>query len=557
MKRNMKYNKITSAVMVLSLGLACSCTDDWDNHYGNGSSDEGCSLWQTIKNDGELNNFAAVLEATGYKAALDGSQVFTVFAPSDSQFSEAQRDSVIDLYKQEVAAGVSDKRNAAIKEFVKNHIALYNYSVSSVTNDSIVMMNGKYGMLKTDSFRGRNFLSSNVKASNGILFKMSGISNYTPNVYEYIGRDADLDSLTSYIYGYSIDEFDASQSVPGEIVNGKTQYLDSVTVLRNKLLTNWMDANIDEEDSTYWMIAPVNQVWDSLLTEYANYYQYDAKVEGRDSLMYNFPRRAIVQGSAFSRTLNPDDALQDSAMSTNSVPYSRRRALYGSYDKKYYQYDRPYDAGGVFDGAEEIVCSNGKVFKTSTWNIDKKSTFYREIVMEGESTYFIDSVYSISTREPSYGSVASYNPYYNKVSNNYFAILAPSGNSNYKALIQVMDVLSNVPYDVYVVAVPAVAGDTLVAQDQRVPTIFRATVSYHLATGEEDSFDSVDKLTTDATKVDSVFVGTYTFPTCSYNLEEAQVKILIEGRVSNRQVTSGTHTKTLRVDCVVLKPHEE
>ncbi len=557
MKRNMKYNKITSAVMVLSLGLACSCTDEWDNHYGNSSSEEGGSLWQTIKNDGELNNFAAVIEATGYKAALDGSQVFTVFAPTDSQFSEAQRDSVISLYREQVAAGVSEKRNAAVKEFVKNHIALYNYSVSSLTSDSIVMMNGKYGMLKTGSFRDRSFVSSNVRAANGVLFKMSGISTYMPNVYEYLGRDAALDSLTSYIYGYSIEEFDATQSVPGEIVNGKTQYLDSVTVLRNKLLSSWIGAGIDEEDSTYWMMAPVNQVWDSLLTDYSNYYQYDDKVEGRDSLMYNYPRLAIVQGTVFSRTRNTDASMQDSAMSTNAVRYSLRRSVYGSYAKKYYQYDRPFDAGGVFDGVDEVACSNGKVLKANTWNINKASTFYREIVMEGESSYFLDSVYSISTREPSYGYVATYNPYYNLVSNNYFAILAPSGNSNYKALLQVMNVLSNVPYDVYVVAVPAVAGDTLVSDDQRVPTKFRCTLSYHDKTGKEVSYKSVDKLTTDPTKVDSVYVGTYTFPTCSYGLDEAQVKLLIEGRVSNSEVNKRTHTKTLRVDCIVFKPHEE
>ena len=48
---------------------------------------------------------------------------------------------------------------------------------------------------------------------------------YFPNVFEYLRTDPDLDSVASFLHGYSIYEFDAEQSVPGGIVNGQTVYL--------------------------------------------------------------------------------------------------------------------------------------------------------------------------------------------------------------------------------------------------------------------------------------------------------------------------------------------
>lgn len=575
----MRYNSIITKAWLLSLPLCLamgSCADNWDEHYESVSMGEG-SLWQIIESDGQLSNFKAVLEATGYKAALDGSQVFTVFAPTNDCFTAEMRDSVINLYNQEKAKGVKDLRNLAIKEFVKNHIALYNYSVNSATNDSIVMMNGKYIGLKSGAFGGNTFVRSNVQTKNGVLFSLSNLASYTPNVYEYISRDADLDSVAGYIYSYSIDYFQPGLSVPGEIVDGKTQYLDSVTEIRNELLEVWMHSRLTSEDSTYWFVAPTNEVWKTLLPEYETYYQYDAKVKGRDSMMYNMPRRAIVEGSLFSSTVNPAKSVNDSVLSTNGVAFNKRKSKWGSYVKNYYGFYKPYAEGGVFDGTEEIVCSNGKVLKPSQWNISKYNTFLQELQIEGETVTSLDSVDSKSTRDLTRVVVTKDNPYYSEVSNHEFSVLAPSGSSNFLALFDIPNVLSNVPYDVYVVAVPAVAGDTAVAESQRVPTKFRCTMQCNDENGKawyiktdgsmktEVVKDETSKIstaatavfTTDATKVDSVLIGTWTFPTCSKNLEKPQVKLFIEGRTSNTDVNQGKCTKTLRLDQIIFKPHVE
>ena len=539
-----------------------SCSDTWDDHYKSVTNGDG-SLWQAMTADGDLSNFTAVLEACGYRDALDGSQVFTVFAPVNSAFTETMRDSVIALYNTQKQKGVKDSRNEAIKEFVKNHVALYNYSVSSLTNDSVVMMNGKYLVLSSNSFGNGQLLRSNVLTSNGILYTVSEVSTYLPNIYEYIGRDSDLDSLANYIYEYSIDVFSPSQSVPGEIRDGKQEYLDSVTYVQNEIMSYWLDADLTDEDSTYWFLAPTNSVWEREIPKYETYFQYDQKVKGRDSLMYNLPRVSLFMGSVFSCNVNPEKSRRDSLLSTNAVPYSRRRLYWGSYDMKYFQFDKPFDEGGALEQTTDVTCSNGVVKKADLWNVKPTQTFMRKLIVEAESYYALDSVYTVSTREPSYYASISTNPLYESVSNHIYAEIAPTSTSNFKALFDIRNVMSNVEYDLYLVAVPAYAGDTLA---RTLNTKFRATVYYHDMEGKEVNFKTTDAFTTNlytqsdtvvTYHVDTILIGTYTFPTCSVNLDEAQVKVLLEGRVSSSDVNKGLATKTLNLDCFILKPHEE
>ena len=51
----------------------------------------------------------------------------------------------------------------------------------------------------------------------------------------------------------------------------------------------------------------------------------------------------------------------------------------------------------------------------------------------------------------------------------------------------------------------------------------------------------------------------YKFEVASYGLEEEnpQVTLKVETRVSNAQQRNNQYTRTMRIDCIVLKPHEE
>ncbi|MDO4802403.1 MAG: fasciclin domain-containing protein [Prevotellaceae bacterium] len=535
--------------------MMSACSDKWDEHYEASQVADG-SIWHKIVTNSDLSNFAKVIESCGYKSALDGKQVFTVFAPTNQTFSEKNASDIISLYNTQKNQGIKDKDNAAIKEFIQNHIALYNYSASASKDETIRMLNGKMIHLTQGQFANTHLLSSNILTTNGVLFTIDKQADYSPNIMEMLKKDPELDSVANFIYAYNEYEFDPLNSVPGEIVDGKQQYLDSVTVLYNKVLNEI--GRVDSEDSTFYMAVPCDTTWKRLLAENEQYFQYDKGVQMGDSLMNVYPRLNIIKGSVFSETCNPKMYEQtcDSLMSVNAVSYSQRYYTWGSYDKKYYQYDYPNLPGGVLYDTESLECSNGVVKKAKEWRFNKLNTFMQEIVMEGESSSSIDSVDTRITRDPVIMNVTPDNPYYGKVSGNGFVAIEAAGTVNTKSVFNIANVLSNVDYDVYVVTVPAVAGDTLAPETQRKPSLLCTTIYYHDQNGKEVNFKRGSRLTTDPDKVDSVFIGTFRFPTCSWNLDKPQIKMLIESQVSNSQINSKTHTRTLRIDCIVFKPRE-
>ncbi len=583
------------------LGAATACTDTWDDHYAEKVYGEG-SLMEAISNDPNLSNFKAVLQATGYDAALGGSQVFTVFAPTNDKFTEADRDAVIAQYNQYKAQGIKDAKNLAIKEFIQNHIALYNYSLSKAAQDTaITMMNGKRVSLNASAFEGQSFVRSNVQTGNGVLFTIAGQAKYNPNIFEYLEKDADLDSVKNFIYKYNEDKFMAALSVPGEIIDGKIQYLDSVTVTKNDLLSrfsNGLYAEINDEDSTYMFLAPTNEEWDKQLQKNKQMFVYDRQVAEKDSFEYMFPRLQIIRGSFFSanenRNLMKQEASMDSVNATTAYSYKYRQMLYGSYDKRINTFMKPFSANGIFAGTQDVTLSNGMIKKSDNWPIKRSQTFLYDIVMECENSSTIDSLNTVTSSRPNGNTVAKYitvesgNKFYKKVSGHGYLELSTTGNANFtQALFNINNVLSNVPYDVYVVVAPAEAGDTLASENERKPSKFEVSLQCHGLDGNgyymknngtftteyavanysgnpadvdqlEENCYVIDLQAKDGVSVDSIYVGRFTFPTCSYDVPDAQVQMLIDGTTTNTEANRRhTHTKTLRLDCIVFKPVEQ
>ncbi len=556
---HINYKMLALLFIAIAVG---ACSDEWDEHY-QPSTQADQSIWQMIQHDSELSNFARVVQAAGYDEALSSSQMFTVFAPTNSAFSSDEADRLIANYQKEKALLVKDKENSTIKEFIQNHIALYNYSISSLSNDSIVMMNGKYMVLKPGKFGGMDIASANQLATNGVLFTLSKKADYFRNVFEWLRFDSELDSLANFLYAYNEYVFFPDESVPGGIEDGKTVYLDSVTVLYNSLFNSNGVGRINSEDSTYWMVAPTNRVWNTLVEEYTPYFNYHNTVEKRDSMQWANTRLAIVKGTVFSRTRNTELTMPDSAVSVNAVSYNSRKRYYGSSNLAYYQYYKPFEPGGIFTGTVNIDCSNGRVFKSDDWKIDKRQTFFQTIYNEAESRSVMKEVNVNNTATPNFAMVETNNPFYNKVSGNEFAVISPLGATNPEVVYYLKDMLSNIDYDVYLVMVPAMAGDTLVAETQKRPCKFRCSYKYLEQDGKEVK-DSVimapaDRayFTTNPEVVDTVFLGTVRVPTCSYALVEPTVTLRIASNLTNRERRENTYTQILRIDCIIVKPHEQ
>ena len=550
-----KINRIICAVCLASVMGACS--DEWNDHYAEDATLDG-SLWEAIKGNSELSNFASVVEATGYDARLASSQMFTVFAPTNANFSASDAQTLISRYQAEKSRNIRDDDNQVVRQFIQNHIALFNRSVSSLTNDSITMMNGKYEVVTNSKFGDTNLTDKNKFYTNGVLYTIDRPEQYFANVYEYLSQDGETDSLYNFLSSYSAYEFDAETSVPGDIVNGKTVYLDSVFHLRNTMLNQY--GLINREDSNYLALAPTDRVWSQLYNDYVRYFNYNDLTTKRDSMIRTQTRHAIARGTIFN--LNQQPSLADSAVSTE---YQRLYRNLSNYDeKRYYVYNQPNAAGGIFAGAEAVTCSNGQVLKQDNWKIDKRQTFLQEIKVEAEQSRYQDTI--VQAKDPlSIRAVPMSNPFYGKVSSNYFVEAQPlSTASATEVRYRIPDQLSNVGYDIYAVFVPAIAYDENASADDRLPNRLRFKITHQNQAGSvttttlRNPIDNSANYVTHADVIDSVLVASnYVFPTCALGLPQGDEQVTLDITVTMTSAMSSTYTRTLRLDCIILRPHEE
>ncbi len=566
------------------LPLFAACADTWDDHYEKKGDDlNDASIWQAITENGNLSNFANVVKACGYDKALNSSQVFTVFAPTNEQFTAQEAEELIAGYNAEKGK-VNEDDNTVIKEFIQNHIAMYNHSISDMSNDSLVMMNGKKAQLSNTSFGGQPLLEKNLHYNNGVLFTIMGKAKYFSNVFEYLRKDADLDSIANFFYNshFYRKVFVPERSVAGGLENGKTVYLDSVFVQQNDLF-DWdmLDAELNHEDSTYWMVVPTNKEWKKLIEEYESYFNYDDNTPFRDSMVYTMPRMAIVDGTTFSRTLNTDAHLTDSALSTSAAEtYVSRNYSWGNPNLHYYQFggkslvntQKPFSPTGIFSNTEDIVCSNGLVKKTDDWRINKLNTFYQWLIIEAEDQSSIKEVSkseNTTTKEkeptvtPITRKVMNNNRFYGKVWSDAFVEFEQAKTTvNHSVTFNIRNVLSNIPYDIYLVTAPAVANDSNATEAERIPTKVKCTINYHDQSGQTKSEVLQQGVGTNPNVVDYILLNPnpnegFVFPTATFGLTESepQVTLDIETKVSSSELRTKKFQRTMRIDCIMLIPH--
>ena len=527
--------------------MALSCQDEWDEHYGQTNpmaSQE--SLWQALKGRAELSNFVRLVENVGYEYYFDGDRMFTLFVPTNDCLTEADVDSLTEVYNAQKSNRIKNNDNTVIKQVLQNHMAMYNYAaIASGDSVQMMMLNGKYSYLADGGVNGVKYLSSNMLYRNGVLFTVGSRLPYFANVSEYFTMDDELDSIASFFSRYNVYEFDASRSVPGEIVDGKTVYLDSVMNLKNVMFDEL--GYINREDSAYWMVVPTDRQWRKLYEEYKTYFNYDNRTAKRDSVENVMTHKAIVQGTVFNMNVQP--SVNDSVISTN----------YNKANYRYYKCLRPFDEGGVFSGARSVECSNGKVFISDNWAIDKRTTFFQEVKIEAENAYYQDSIAKCKEPVGTY-TVPSGNPLYGQVSGNAYVQVEPR-NTAVTPLIRftIPNLLSNIGYDIYAVFAPAIASDTLTTDT--LPLKVKFSLKYNDQDGRQVNDIKMENpeggtyvYETTPNVVDTILVARdYKIPTCSYGLSEPQVRLTVE---SDRG-TASKYTRILRLDCIVFKPHED
>lgn len=573
---------VKAAAMLVALAPLASCTETWDDHYAVQTNGEG-TIWELLNSKPELSNFRDVIEATDYLSTLNSSQVFTVFAPTNDNFTAERRDEIIKEFNEEKALNHKLTKNSAIKEFIMNHIALYNYSTHKEFKDTtITMLNGKVVPFTQSTFAGKNLLESNILTRNGVLYTIDGEAKYDFNIFEKIKKIPELDSVAKFLYMNKpyqmyVELFNPELSVPGDMVDGQQHYLDSVVETHNKILEELTNAYLDNEDSTYIALFPTNKEWKALLERNEQMFKYARNTDKRDSLEYVTPRYLIVEGIFFPHSWNKDMFTQniDSIKSTLAKSYNYRKLKYGSFDEIHYEYKNPYDAGGIFDGTKTVECSNGQIKISDDWKIKRRQTFLANRIYEAESRYTLDTLSGVNdAAKPDWIDieVKQDNEYYNKISNHTFKkLITRTSDTTPYALLKLSDLFSNTKYDLHVIMAPVGAmPEELRGKNDSLTTLLIPTLYFKdMESGKQVEYPITSKDSPDIVskkfglkKIECVEVaydelrdvnlGTYSFPTCSYGLEVPEVYLKLQAWGQTDIYTSG-----FRIDRIELRPHDE
>jgi hypothetical protein len=500
----------------ISLILPTGCTDDtWDKHYQPDPaivSDD--NLWTTIESMPELSIFAGWLKEYGYDELLSQSQAYTLFAPNNTALTGLD------------TTGLNLKT-----EWIENHLARFIIAASGYTAFPVEMLNSK--RIEITNRDGNYFFGSapfalpvqSRVASNGIIHVLDDYETFFPNIWEYLAKRTDLDSIRNYLYSYDQIVFMPDLSVEGSIIDGQQTYLDSVFVNSNTLLSRL--GYINREDSSYVMIVPNNEAgieaYDRIKEDFV-YYNPIAGVA--DSLQRTNAAFALMQDLVFSNTIQVSP--QDSLTSTSRNTF--------------------YNPQELFAGTEEVITSNGSVFVTDRLNFKPWESWHTPIIVEAERILGRENTLSTSDVRRAEGTMT--------VSGGRFLRLQPTTSSgNPTVTFEIPNTLSSV-YNIYCVFVPGTVNNPNAIGLKPCKVYFNLNYIGRTGTQVIDRFPASGTIETRPYEMDTVLVAPeFKFPTANYGEEEATVTLKVLSNVGRTE--TALFSRELLLDCILLEPKKE
>jgi len=509
-------------VLLGSVATFSSCENQWNQHYDvDRSVVSDISLWERIESTPNLSTFAMILKKAGYDKILSESQMYTVWAPVDSALVDFDPE-LLDSTR-------------LIKEFICNHIGRFSYSAAGNVDVKVAALNKKLIPFKTVGsdyyYDDAKLIQMNGVSSNGILHIIQKRVDFFNNIWEYLEKDQRLDSVRKYFYSFNNIIFDVKNSIPGDVnAQGKTVYLDSVFYNANKLFKSL--GQFTNEDSLYHVILPTNSAWINSYNKIKSNFRY--YVNGTtvtrymaDTMQRNNTMMAMVQDLAFSTKaqLSP----QDSLFSTHKNVFLNPQYL--------------------FDGAEQIVTSNGQLFVTNELKYNLWESWGKKIIVEAETVLNrVNTLSSIYTRSADGSYISGIS------GKKYVDIIPSSSSSNPTISFDIPTILSGCPYNIYCVFVPASATNLSATDLKSCKVNFQLT--YLRETGGFDlkTFDNgAQSFVTDKSNIHKVLVASnFSFPYSNVGQDIANVKLKVISNVPQNQTT--LFTRELLIDCIILEP---
>ena len=523
-------------MMAAAVLAAASCTDfdDYNDVPGTDSANlnVGQTLWQNISQRGELSDFVALVQKTGYQETLEQLNAYTVWAPVNGQFDAAKYSAMSD--------------SLLLERFVKNHIAKYNHSAMGEVKERVRMLNGKFYQFAGNGeyvYADVPLAQSNVVCSNGTLHLLNGAVEFYPNLYEYLSEVEGADSLVNYFKKYETTELNLKESEKGPMVNGMQTYVDSVMETSNSLLTrNRLNAALANEDSSYTFLIPTNEAYTKMYNRVKDCYKYlptmtMQDVEKQEKVNPNTKDGDAIR-NAIKKTSKEIDHiyLADSIARLNLVSH----LIYNNRDTSNLhiestewtdndtirstrngRFSNPKEIFEDYLADEPVRMSNGWARKVDslafkTWELYNPELEYPVRHYVGKS--FLSKVTSVpvpdSTAQKLLGPDAigfTYNLY------------APADEFSVPNLFIKLPNVRAAKYNFYCVVLPASLGAELTTKP--TPMNFNLSycgagglTNYHFSSNGTDNPNILNESTafisSDITKVDTIYLGQFTFPYC-------------------------------------------
>lgn len=569
------FNSLSKSVWVVSTVLTLVSCSDWMDHYKNESSYNGSeliTLAEAISNLSDTENFIEALQNTymfngdkltsdTYWDLLQSDQFITVWLPLDSSVDDADWAK----YKKEDKTNTENKR--AGQEFIQNHIARFRYTVSSKTDEKVVMMsnksyrNTKAGIDGVPYMAGANTI--NIRCKNGILHILGGQIKYRPTIFEYLTRNShdiksdgkkvtyDYRSILGEFYDkYTEEKIDELKSVSSGInpVTGVMEYVDSVIIRKSILLDKFGD--ISEEDSTYYMVLPTPTVWNQEYDSITKFFEYGKVEADPDSLQKFYTKYSMMTDMFFNMNKKIQLSQNDSVISTT---YDRNYNL--KQRVRFNVYDKPFAANGLFKSYDSIKCSNGMIYIVDKWPFDDAKTFNRVIKLEAEEYDDYDN--TVMKHSRAYISSVKGQ----KLTNVYAERLSSKDSKpQWETEFKIRNTLKG-KYKVKLVIFPDTAqktvkpnlfaADIYYAGDNPMPDTLHASMQdideYPFYKQEQFKNDIENK------RIDTVEICDIDIPACNFDKDgknQARLRIVVKSLTMDATQNSGE----LWLDCIILEP---
>lgn len=600
--------KVTKYIGMIAAGMAFvampSCTDTWDDHYNGGEGETATmSLWKQIQANPELSRFAALAQKTvyykdrthplinqttgkpyTYAEAFDGTQIMTVWAPTNDALTEQDYENWLQEAEQ--------NPYRLHQQLMGNTVALWRYNITNAAIDTIEMLNGKKFVFDRSkpTMHGVEIGDKNIAATNGTLHTIKKGLAFNYNIYEFVkdkatAQEEGIVKFHDYILSTDTTYFSEGSSIEGPTnADGLPTYVDSVYFNTNTMffgthrLTNtnpdrnltFMEgfgANIEVEDSDYIMIIPNDAAWEAAynklkpLYNYAPTYLDNQKINGGSEEKSTDPRKieesemdSIINQNILQDIVSPlcfNAHLQPKLAPSAPLWTSQKLLAAADADVKYLlntfgdtiRTDQAWQKKTLFEGTDSVM-SNGHAIIANNWNIPLK-IYQPNINVEVNygniynlSNYIVNSKvdgYTTTAKSDSLGTVSQNNFYV-------FTSNKPSGSPDVEIILkgtrnlsenQESEVMSG-KYDIYAVLVP----DMLITNDSSnvVAHKFTAVLNY-----QGDNKGKVEKVKTTkkdfkyyGEKVDSVLLfEDFQFPYSYKNLRFSYPTLTITTQLAN------------------------